>query len=67
MPSNKKYNDDDLLNAVAAIKNGNSTYREVSQKYSIPISTLCDRIKQRAPLHTEKRGKKICLRRSFHK
>ena len=35
----ERYSEDSLLKAVAEIKNG-SSYRSVSAKYNIPISTL---------------------------
>ena len=36
------------------------TYREAAQKYKIPISSLCDRVKKRDPLLPSKGGK-LCI------
>ena len=38
----KTYDKDDLLRAVAAVKNG-MTYKNASEKYGVPVSTINDR------------------------
>lgn len=48
--SRQKYTEDDLLRAVAEVKNGNGSYRSVALKYNIPASTLSDKVKLRVPL-----------------
>ena len=53
-----KYSEDDILNAIAEIKNRNCSYRTASLKYNVPIATLCDKIKQRVPL-SSKTGKYV--------
>ncbi|CAI6357713.1 unnamed protein product [Macrosiphum euphorbiae] len=39
--SYRNFSDETLQNAITELKNGNSSYRQVSAKYEIPISTLC--------------------------
>ena len=48
-----KYTEDDLCMAIADIKNGKSSYRTAAEKYGIPVSTLCDKIKQRVSLNAK--------------
>ena len=64
MPSGKvihqKYSEEDVLGAIAAVESGFMTYREAAQKYKIPISSLCDRVKKRVPLLPSK-GVKLCI------
>lgn len=45
----KTYSDEDLLAAIAAVKNG-ASYRKTSLKYNIPVMTLCDKVNNRVPL-----------------
>ena len=51
----KPYSDDDLIAAVAEIKNGNS-YRSVSKKYNIPYTTLNDRVSGKVLLKKQQPG-----------
>ena len=44
------YSEDDLLWAVADVKNGIGSHRVISKKYDTPIATLSDKIKLGAPL-----------------
>lgn len=37
----QNYSDETYQNAITELKNGNLSYRQVSAKYEIPISTLC--------------------------
>lgn len=50
-----KYTEEDILCAIADVKNGHCSYRAAAEKYKIPISTLCDKIKLRVSL-TAKQG-----------
>ena len=52
----KNYSDEDVINAVASIKNGTLKYREASEMYKVPMSTLCDKIKLTVPLVGGKTG-----------
>jgi hypothetical protein len=45
----RKYCQDDVIAAVGEIKNG-ATYRVTSEKYGIPVMTLSDKVKGKAPL-----------------
>lgn len=63
MKVSRRYTEDDVLQAVAAVQNGTMKYREASAKYNIPLSSLCDRIKQRVPL-TPSHGGEIFVIRS---
>ena len=42
----KTYDETNLLNAVAAVKNG-QTYKEASEKYGIPIATIAHKKSQK--------------------
>ena len=61
MPRKRKdirsYSEDDVLNAIAQIQNKSMTYRQAHERFKIPISTLCDKIKERTPLVPCKTGK----------
>lgn len=46
----ERYTEEDLLRAVAEIKNGSITYRSASAKYGIPIAALNDKVKERIPI-----------------
>ena len=52
----RKYNEDDIIQAVANIQNKSMTYREASDSFKVPMATLCDRIKQRFPLNPGRPG-----------
>lgn len=56
----KKYSEEDLLRAVAEIKNRKCTYRIASVKYGIPVSTLYDKVTERSAL-SSKRGTCDCM------
>ncbi|XP_074039132.1 uncharacterized protein [Leptinotarsa decemlineata] len=43
----ERYSKDDLLRAVSDVKNKNSTYRQASQEYNIPVAVIFHRIKGR--------------------
>ena len=49
----EKYSDDNLLRAIAEIKNKKHTYRAASNKYGIPIATLSDKVQQKVGLSTK--------------
>ena len=51
----ERYSENDLIKAIAEVKNGTCTYRKASEKYGIPIATLCDKIKLRVQV-TAKTG-----------
>ena len=53
MPSRRKNYEEDLLRAVAEIKNGQITYCVASTKYGIPLATLCDKVTNRFPVSTK--------------
>ena len=36
----ERYSENDLIKAIAEVKNGTCTYRKASEKYGIPIATL---------------------------
>ena len=55
-----KHKEEDLVRAVAEIKNGHATYRSVSEKYGIPIATLCDKVKNRVAV-SSKMGKNCTI------
>ncbi|KAG5870771.1 hypothetical protein JTB14_032851 [Gonioctena quinquepunctata] len=44
----ERYSQDDLLRAVSDVKNKNSTYRQASQEYNIPVAVIFHRIKGRS-------------------
>ena len=60
-PVAKSYTSDDVVQGVAAVETGSMTYREASERFKIPISSLCDRVKRRAPLVPCKTGKALSL------
>jgi len=49
----EKYTEEDILRAVADIKNGICTYRTASEKYRIPVATLCNKVKGKVPLSSK--------------
>ena len=49
-PPRNKYTENDVLQAVDKIQAGDMTYRKAWRQYGIPIASLCDRLKHRAPL-----------------
>mgnify|MGYP001950179783 CR=1 FL=1 len=59
-PTRKKYTEENLLRAVAEVKNGTSTYRAAAEKYNVPLATICDKVKNRMPIST-KLGEKYLL------
>ena len=54
-PKRTKYSYDDLLNAIAAHRNG-MTVREAAAKFSVPVSTLGDRCSGRYSARKETPG-----------
>ena len=60
MPPKKKsktYNENDLLEAIAAVKTNLLSTRGASERYGIPQSTLMDKLKDRYAPTVLKRGK----------
>ena len=53
---NRTYTKEDVIRAVAAIEDGQKSYREAAGAYNVPLATLCDRIKRRVPLAPSKGG-----------
>ena len=51
------YTEENLINAVAAVKNKTHTYREASELFNVPLATICDKVKERVPLLLGKPGK----------
>ena len=43
-PKRKKYSDEQLLNAVAEVKNKSLSTRRTAEKYGVPQATLVDRV-----------------------
>ena len=49
-PKKPAYKEEDILRAVAEIRNGNTSLRKASVKYGVPKSTLSDKLNLRVPL-----------------
>lgn len=45
--SGPKYTVEDVEKAVAAMKKGNKTYKQISEEYNIPITVIFNRLKGR--------------------
>lgn len=59
--SKKNYTEQDVIEAVANIKNGTMKYREAAQVFKVPMSTLSDKVKERTPLFPGKLGNLLVI------
>ena len=53
----RAYSETALVGAVASVKNKTLSYKKASEKFNVPVATICDRIKQRVPIEFTKPGR----------
>ena len=57
----RAYTETALREAVASVKNKSLSYKKASEKYNVPVATICDRVKQRVAIEFSKPGMLLFL------
>ena len=55
------YSEEDLINAVAAVKNKTMTYKKASEFYKVPTTTIADRVSGKYDTKISKPGNVFCI------
>lgn len=50
----KRYQSDDLIQALLDVRNENDSIRATARKYGIPYSTLVDKLREKTPVDARK-------------